>query len=127
MSGFRILSVLALTLVLALSACKKDPVVPPKDDTPDEPETSIRFYAKENDSTIIQGVFVGITPNEVDRNNGIYLRSATTNSAGYADFKNLLGITYYYSLSNPAPGGAVVRKGSITLDVGDEVERDIDF
>ena len=91
MLRFRTLSVFALILVLGLSACKKDTDVPPMDDTPDEPETSIRFYAKENDSTYIQGVFVGITPNEADRNNGIYLRSATTNSAGYADFKNLLG------------------------------------
>jgi hypothetical protein len=120
-------TILILLLVLVVSSCVKDPEPTGGDGNGgNDTTTSVRFTAYK-DSTILPGVFIGITPNLADRDNGIYLFTATTNSAGSAEFKDLQAITYWYSASYAAPGGAIVRNASITFEKGDQVRRDLNF
>lgn len=116
-----------LAFVLVVSACKKDDEITNSGNNNNEPETSITFIATEDDTLPLQGVLVGITPNEADRDNGIFLKSGDTGFNGRKTFDNLTNITYYWSATYSAQGGAVVRKGSVTLEIGDEVDRELNF
>jgi hypothetical protein len=114
-------------LVFLASSCVKDPdPIGPDPNNPGGTNTSIRFTCYQ-DTVILPGVFIGITPNQADRDNGVFLFSGTSNSAGYWEFKNLEALTYWYSASYGATGGAIVKEGSITLDKGDNVRRDLNF
>ena len=117
---------LLATMILA-AACKKDPLPhQPTDNSNSEPETSITFTATK-DSFGLSGVFIGITPNEADRDNGIFLKSGTTTGSGRKTFDELDADTWYYQATYAQPGGPAVRKGSITLEIGDEVDRELNF
>ena len=113
--------------IVGLTACKKDDDWVPPDDQDQEPETSLTFYTNRADTIPLEGVFVGITPNEVDRDNGTFLFSGTSNSRGKVTFSNLSALTYFWAASWASNGGAVVREGRITMEIGDEVDRDIQF
>lgn len=116
-----------LVLVAVLFAgCKKDEIIDDGSGGSSEPETSITFTC--NDDTLtISGVLVGITPNQADRDNGIFLKSATSDNRGRVKFENLEALTYYYSATRSTTTGAVVRTGQIAMEIGDEVDRDINF
>lgn len=119
-------SLLAILLLLVASSCVKDPEPTGGGGSGSNQTTSVRYTAMQ-DTVVIPGVFVGITPNQADRDNGIYLFTETTNAAGWVEFKDLEPITYWYSASYSAPSGAIVRTGSITLEEGDQVSRTINF
>lgn len=104
---------LSLLVVIASSACKKDPV-PDPDPTPIKPETSITFAAVDT-AYAVPGVLIGITPNSDDRDNGVFLRTGTTSSSGQYKFSNLSALTYYYRASLVRNGGTVQRSGSVEL------------
>lgn len=117
---------LALSLLLIFSSCVKDPEPTGGGGTSSTTTTSVRYTAMQ-DTVVLPGVFVGITPNQADRDNGIYLFTETTNAAGWVEFEDLESITYWYSASYSSATGAIVRTGSITLEEGDQVSRTIDF
>ena len=121
-------TVLLLLLLFAVFAgCKKEDDFVPPDTGSDEPETSIEFEALQSDTIPLSGVFVGITPNEFDRDNGIFLFTGTTNGRGKVKFESLSALTYYWGATFASSGGAVVREGQITMEIGDEVDREIKF
>jgi hypothetical protein len=126
MKQIRNFTLFAALLVLVASSCIKDPEPTGGGGTNTDPTTSVRYTAMQ-DTVVLPGVFVGITPNQADRDNGIYLFTQTTNAAGWVEFEDLEALTYWYSASYSAPGGAIVRKGSITLEDGDQVSRTISF
>ena len=119
------IGMLALLAVL-FAGCKKDEIIDDGGGGTSEPETSITFTCLD-DTLELSGVLVGITPNQGDRDNGIFLKSGNSDSRGRVKFENLEALTYYYSATRSTVNGAVVRKGSITMEIGDEVDRDINF
>lgn len=110
---------LGLLLVLAMMAlgCKKESPDDP-DDTPDAPETSLTFACKDTAGGI-QGVLVGISPLQSDRDAGIFLHSGDTDGLGKIKFENLAPQKFYYSCSRTVPGGVVTKKGDV------DVEKDV--
>lgn len=110
---------LALCVLLAIAACKKDDD-PTDPDGTDLPETGVQFTCK--DSLGIEGVFVGIAPQASDRDNGVFLRSGTTDFAGKIKFTNIDPQLMYYSASRTTSGGVVERTGSVEI-VADMVKR----
>jgi len=121
------LGLLALLFVLLVAGCKKEDDFTPPDTGPDEPGTSITFFASQNDTILLPDVFVGITPNEADRDNGTFLFSGTTNNSGRVKFEGLSALRYYWAATWASGGGAVIREGELSIEIGDEVDRDIRF
>lgn len=117
----------ALFLCWVISSCVKDPEPTGGGGTSNEPETSIEFVCLQNDSFFLPGVFIGISPNQGDRDNGVYLFSGTSNPVGEVKFSELEPITYFYGATYTSPTGPVTKEGSITLEEGDEVSRDLKF
>lgn len=115
-----------LLLFAFIGSCKKEEVINDGSGNNNEPETSIEFRCMD-DTIPLQGVLVGITPNQGDRDNGVFLRSGNTNSSGRVKFDNLIPLTYYYSATRSTPNGPVVRNGQLTIEEGDEVDRNINF
>lgn len=111
---------------MVFAGCKKDEIVDDGSGGNSEPETSITFTCLD-DTIELSGVLVGITPNQADRDNGIFLRSSTSDDRGRVKFDNLEDFTYYYSATWNAPSGVVTRTSQITLEIGDKVKRDINF
>ena len=123
----KITTILLLLFLAIFAGCKKEDDFVPPDTGNDEPETSIEFQTFESDTIPLSGVFVGITPNQVDRDNGTFLFTGTTNGLGKVKFENLSALTYYWAATYASNGGVVVREGQITMEIGDEVDRDIKF
>lgn len=120
------LSCLFLVGIVLFTSCKDpEPKFDPDND-PDAIETSITFHTIK-DSAPLADVLVGITPNAGDRDNGIFIHSGTTNSSGEITFENLSDLTYYYNASYNNMGNPINRKSQITLEIGDEVDRDLNF
>lgn len=117
-----LLLVIASTLMVA--ACKKDDELP--DPVPTPPETSITFNVTEAGNAK-SGVFVGITLNPDDRDNGVFLRTGTTPSTGRYKFSNLTADTYYYSLSYSSNGTTYTRSGGREIAANARVTVDVAF
>ena len=117
---------LALGAVLAFAGCKKDEPVADGSGSTSEPETSITFKVREA-GELVEGVLVGVAPNQTDRDNGIFLYSGTTSGTGRVKFERLEALRYYYSASLATGSGTAVRSGSIELELEDKVTREIDF
>lgn len=100
-------------VVLLLAACKKDDVIDDPGTGP-LPETSIAFTCQ--DSLGIADILVGISPQEVDRDNGVFLKSGLTDPFGKIKFTGLDPQTFFYSASRSTTGGVVKRKGSVLVD-----------
>lgn len=116
---------LALLGLLLFTACKKDDPTDP-DDNPDLPETSITFTAID-DSVKLSDVLIGITPNQGDRDAGVFLRSGTTDGNGRIKFSQLAAQIYYYSATWAASGGAVKRTGTIELEYNERHRQEVNF
>jgi hypothetical protein len=102
-----------LMVVMVLAACKKDDVIDDPGTGP-LPETSIAFTCQ--DSLGIADVLVGISPQEVDRDNGVFLKSGLTDAFGKIKFTGLDPQTFFYSASRTTTSGIVKRKGSVLVD-----------
>lgn len=100
-------------LLLLVAACKKDPdpTIPDPNATP---ETSITFTCK--DTLPLANVLVGIASQATDRDNGVFLKSGSTDGFGKIKFTGLDPQTFYYSASRTTTSGIQERKGSLLLD-----------
>jgi hypothetical protein len=105
------LGLICLFGMLALMACKKDPVLP--DPNAPLPETGISFTCK--DSVGLAGILVGIAPLAADRDNGVFLKSGTTDGFGKIAFIGLDPQTFYYSASRTTMSGVQKRFGSVEV------------
>jgi hypothetical protein len=127
MSTFRYFFLTALLLSFVVSACVKDPEPTGGGGNNNEPETSITFKCYQMDSVFLPGVFIGITPNQADRDNGVYLFSGTSDPVGEVKFEELESITYFYGATYSSPTGPVSKQGTFSLDQGDKIERELKF
>lgn len=102
---------LIFSLLITFSACKKDDDVPGGTSTTTDTLGKINFRTFD-DTLILPDVFVGISLQSTDRDNGIFLRSGITDFWGRVSFDNLdPDLTYYWS----AAYGSVTQKGNILV------------
>jgi hypothetical protein len=118
------LPTLSLLLLLLTSCKKEDPINP--SDNPSQPETSITFTCQDTAGGL-SDVFVGISPLQGDRDNGIFLRSGDTDGMGKIKFENLDPMKFYYSATRTVPGGTVIRKGEVTVDQDEKESVTVNF
>lgn len=123
-----ILSTLALLLLMTVlftgQSCKKDETITPGDTLP--PTQSITFIV-EIDTLYANGALCGLATTSSDRDNGIFLRSGTTGSAGRLKLDNLAPYTYYYNVSYTHQGSVLTRKGTIELDSLEKHTENVQF
>ncbi|MCB9233419.1 MAG: hypothetical protein H6581_17310 [Bacteroidia bacterium] len=109
-------------MLLSLPACgpKDDD---PTDITPDSTTSlTFRLYEQSVDTgPFAVGALVGLAATDVQRDNGIFLFSRTSDQVGVAKFTAIDTITYYYNIQWVSPMNVQkVKKGTVKLSVAEK-------
>lgn len=115
---------LGIVIITGVTSCRNDDEVITGDPTP--PTQSISFLVK-IDTLFAYDALCGLAANASDRDNGIFLRTGTTNYSGRVKFDNLSPFTYYYNVSYLDQGTTRTKKGTIQLDSLDKLTENVQF
>jgi len=117
---------LGLVCLLAFS-CKEPEPFDPGDNQDDPTKGTLVFNVYDSDNDPLEGVLVGLTPNQADRDNGIFLRSGQTDAQGRVKFEVLEPLTYYYNAAVFLNNQNQNRQGRDSVGAGEEIDIDINF
>ena len=127
MKNARTFFLFALLLTFVVSACVKDPEPTGGGNSSNNAQNSMTFKCFQMDSIFLPGVFIGISPNQADRDNGVYLFSGTSNPVGEVVFEDLDTLSYFYGATYTSATGPVTKEGTFRLDADDHIDRELKF
>lgn len=122
-----VFGMLALAM-LTLPSCRPDdddPGIIPQDSTT---RMTFKCYYQDPDTgEYAQNAFVGLAATEIQRDNGIFLFSRTTDFYGQAKFDAIDTITYWYNIDFTRQTQSFNKKGTIKLAKGDKKTLEVVF